>query len=71
VIVLEKKGIITYPVKEMLDKRKRGKIFKYSGHYKAFSISSAYVKDIRGEFENVITKDIKISDRKQLTLIEM
>jgi len=68
--VRDKKGIIAYPVKEMLDKRKRGKGFKNSSHYKAFTISRAYIKNTGWEFENVMTKEINISDTWQLILLD-
>lgn len=34
-----KRDVITQPVKEMLEKRKRGRGFKYSGHYKSFVVT--------------------------------
>ena len=68
--VEDKKGIIALPVKEMLDKRKRGQGFKNSSHYKAFTISRAYIRDTGWEFENVTTKEINISAKGQLTLLE-
>jgi hypothetical protein len=35
-----KRDVIAQPVKEMLDKRKRGSGFRYSGHYKSFAITN-------------------------------
>jgi len=61
-----KKGIIAFPVKEMLDKRKRGKGFIYSSHYKSFTISKAYINDDKWVFENVTTKEDYILDAIQL-----
>jgi len=58
--VNDKKSIIAFPVKEMLDKRKRGKNFRHSGHYRSFTISKAYIKDQQWQFENILTQDLKI-----------
>jgi len=69
--VEDKKGIIAYPMKEMLDKRKRGNGFKNSSHYKAFTISKAFIKNDGWGFENVRTKEISISDIGQLTLLDV
>jgi len=66
-----KKGIIAYPVKEMLNKRKRGSGFKNSSHYKAFTISKAYIKDNKWEFENITTRKIEISDTGQLSIFDV
>ena len=67
--VKDKRGIIVLPVKDMLDKRKRGRNFKYSSHYKSFSLSLASLRNGSWNFENIMTKTIKIvPDAKQLTL---
>jgi len=67
--VNDKKSIIAYPVKEMLDKRKRGEKFKHSGHYKSFTISKGYIKNGKWEFENITSKEIEIDTiSSQLTL---
>jgi len=70
-IIKDKKGILAYPVKEMLDKRKRGKGFRNSSHYRAFTISKAYPKDTGWEFESVMTKEVNISNTGQLTLLTL
>ena len=70
-VIKDKKGIIAYPVKEMLDKRKRGRGFRNSSHYRAFTISKVYLKDTRWEFESVITKEVNISNTGQLTLLTL
>lgn len=68
--VKDKKSIIAYPVKEMLDKRKRGSNFKYSGHYKSFTISKANIVDEERQFENIMTKEIVIDkDSGSITLL--
>lgn len=65
--VKDKKSLIAYPVKNMLDKRKRGNNFKNSGHYKSFAISSASIIDEQWCFEDIMTKKIEI-DNGQLKL---
>jgi CO dehydrogenase/acetyl-CoA synthase epsilon subunit len=67
-IIEDKKGVIAFPVKEMLDKRKRGAGFKNSSHYKAFTISRTYIKNGQWEFENVMTKEIEMLDKGQLSI---
>ena len=61
------------PMKEMLDKRKRGKNFKYSSHYKSFSLSLAFLNNGKWNYENIMTKaTIEIvPDARQLTLYNM
>jgi|Deesub1362A_J573_1020465.scaffolds.fasta_scaffold01719_4 hypothetical protein len=70
-VIKDKKGIIAYPVKEMLDKRKRGRGFRISSHYKAFTISKAYLNDTGWEFENIMTKEVNISNTGQLILLTL
>lgn len=36
-----KRDIIIQPLKEMLEKRKQGSGFRYSGHYKSFVVTQA------------------------------
>jgi len=70
--VEDKRGIIALPMKEMLDKRKRGRNFKYSSHYKSFSLSLASLNNGKWNFENIMTKAIEIvPDARQLTLSNM
>jgi len=70
--VKDKRGIIALPVKEMLDKRKRGRSFKYSSHYKSFSLSLASLVNENWKFESIMTKEIEIvPDVKQLTLLNI
>lgn len=69
--VEEKKSIISYPVKDMLDKRKRGRNFRYSSHYRSFTISKAFVRDSDWKFQRVITREIQIiPDASQVTLLK-
>jgi hypothetical protein len=68
-----KKWQIAQPVKEMLDKRRRGKNFQKSGHYKSFTLARAWInKNGEWEFTSVYTKEI-IFDRHrgQLTFEEL
>lgn len=69
--VEDKKGIIAFSVKEMLDKRKRGSGFKNSSHYKAFTISKAYIKNGEWQFENIITKEINMANNGQLCIFDI
>jgi len=69
--VSDKKGIIAYPIREMLDKRKRGRNFRHSSHYKAFTISKSFIRNDQWEFENVMTKEILINtELQQLSLFD-
>jgi hypothetical protein len=56
-----KRDIIAYPVKEMLDKEKRGRGFLKSGHYKAFSITCLSFANNEISFSKVSTLDIKMT----------
>lgn len=52
--VSNKKEIVSQPAKELLNKIKRGKNFRNSGHFKSFSFSTAYLKDNEWHFDNII-----------------
>ena len=70
--VVDKKGVISFPVKEMIEKRKRGRNFRYSSHYKSFSLTKAEI--INGEwiFENIMAKEIEITpDGRQINLLDI
>jgi hypothetical protein len=54
-----KKDVIAYPAKKMLDKTKRGKGFKNSGHYRSFSISRVSFTDGRVSFSNLHPKKVE------------
>ena len=70
--VEDKKAIIAYPIKEMLDKRKRGRNFIYSSHYKSFSLSKAFIDSGMWKFENITTKEVTINpDTLQISLFEL
>jgi hypothetical protein len=66
----DKKWKIGASVKEMLDKQKRGRGFKNSSHYKAFTISKAHLKNTGWEFENVMPKKFEISNTGQLSILD-
>jgi hypothetical protein len=54
-----KRWQIAQPVKEMLDKRKRGSNFQYSGHYKSFALTIALPRKRGGwDFDSLETKEI-------------
>ena len=58
----DKKEKIIRPVRDMLDKRKRGSNFQNSGHYRSFTLSSAYIKNDQWQFDQVVTKEIIYED---------
>ncbi len=72
--VEDKKAIISYPVKLMLEKFKRGKNFKYSKHFKAFTISKANIRNGEWKFENIwefknkMTQNYEILEKEQLRI---
>lgn len=66
----DKKEIIIRPVREMLEKRKRGAGFRHSGHYRSFSLSFAHIERGQWKFQQVDTKEIIYEDN-QLKLFEL
>lgn len=63
-----KKDVFAQPVKEMLEKRKRGKWFKNSGHYKSFVVTQiTFVKD-GINFQEVQSAFIQDEDLFSMTL---
>lgn len=64
-----KKEILIRPVREMLEKRKRGRNFHRSGHYKSFSLSFAELVGNQWRFQPVDEKEI-IYEGNQLELFE-
>ena len=59
----KKKEIIIRPIKEMLDKRKRGrKGFENSSHFRSFTLSLAKIVCNEWQFERLDSKDIIIDD---------
>lgn len=48
-----KKNVISYPIKTMLDKKKRGSGFKHSGHYNSFSLTLLEFINDKPDFQNV------------------
>lgn len=65
----KKKEIIIRPVREMVKKRRRGRNFRHSGHYRSFSLSFADIKNGQWKFQQVDTKEIIYEDN-QLKLFE-
>lgn len=65
-----KKEKMIRPVREMLEKRRRGAGFRYSGHYRSFSLSFAAIEMGQWKFEQVDTKEIIYEDN-QLKLFDL
>jgi hypothetical protein len=55
-----KKPIVSTPIREMLDKRKRGSGFDKSSHYKSFTLTRATIEHGHWVFENLNSKDVEI-----------
>lgn len=70
--VEDKKGVIAYPVKQMIAEQwERGKDFKNSDYYKAYTISKAYIgEDGKWKFESLMAREIKISNEGQLSIFD-
>lgn len=69
--IKNKKGIVAYSVKEMLDKKKkRASGFVHSSHYKSFTLSRATPQNNGSwSFEEIIAKDVENhTDVNQLRL---
>jgi len=64
-----KKEILIRPVKQMLEKRRRGRKFQHSGHYKSFTLSLASIANDQWEFQQIDTKEI-IYEGNQLRFFE-
>lgn len=62
-----KKEILSRPVRDMLDKTKRGRAFRNSGHYKSFSISIARVETDAWTFQRMTTRE-RVSEFIQQSL---
>lgn len=60
----DKKEKIVRPAREMLGKRKRGRSFKWSGHYKSFTLSFGSTKAGEWNFEQVGTKEVVFEDNQ-------
>lgn len=58
-IVNNKKETIACPVQEMLNKQNRKSGFKYSSHYKAFTISEVLIQNDEWKFKNLRPKEVK------------
>lgn len=63
-----KRDIIAQPVKEMLEKQKRGSGFKNSGHYKSFSITEASFTNTGIHFRKIPPLELSITDQEGLQL---
>jgi hypothetical protein len=61
-----KRDVIAQPVKEMLDKKKRGAGFRHSGHYKSFTITQVNFDKEGINFQEVHTAQMQ--DQKSLQM---
>lgn len=64
-----KRDVIAHPVKEMLDKRKRGSGFRYSGHYKSFVLTQVTFSKDGINFQEVQSTDIHDEDFLQMSFL--
>lgn len=58
----KKKDVVSYPVREMLEKARRGSGFQHSGHYRAFSVSQVSFHNRRISFASVTPPQRLIDD---------
>lgn len=63
-----KRDVIAQPVKEMIDKRKRGSGFRHSGHYKSFAITQVTFGKDGVHFQGVQSLDIQDEEFLQIPL---
>jgi len=63
-----KRDVIAQPVKEMLEKRKRGSGFRYSGHYMSFAVTQVTFGKDGINFQEVQSAHIQDEDSLQMTL---
>lgn len=69
--IRDKKGYLAFPLKEILEKRKRGKNFVYSKHYNSFSISKALIENNIWNFHETYSKDKEfLCDNTQTCLFD-
>jgi len=64
-----KKDIIAQPVREMLDKKRRGSGFKHSSHYKSFTITRVNFDKKSIKFQEFKTIQIQDQDSLQMQFI--
>lgn len=65
--ICNKRDVIAGPVKEMLDKRKRGSHFRYSGHYKSFVMTQVTFSNDSIHFHELKSVDIQDEDTLQMS----
>ena len=63
-----KKDVIAQPVKEMLDKVKRGAGFRYSGHYRSFTINQVEFSGGGVHFREVRPAEVVVEDSEALQM---
>jgi len=66
-----KREVIVRPLKGMLDKRKRGRNFRHSSHYRSFTLSLAKVVEGEWAFEPLNAKEVIIDNKGQLSLFDL
>ncbi len=64
-----KRDIVSWPVREMLEKTARGGGFKHSGHYRSFTLSEVVFSSEGVRFRPLDLKDIKIQDENNTQLL--
>ncbi|WP_276958116.1 hypothetical protein, partial [Allomeiothermus silvanus] len=64
-----KRDVIGQPVKEMIEKRKRGSGFRHSGHYKSFTITQVTFGKHGIHFQEVQSLEIQDEEFLQIRLI--
>lgn len=65
--IRSKKEILSRPVRNLINKTKRGRYFKRSGHYKAFSISKGKIVNNLWQFQQITTRErTSVSTQKEL-----
>ena len=63
-----KKDVIAQPIKEMIEKRKRGSGFKYSGHFKSFVITQTVFNKGGVSFSEVQSIDLQERNSRQISI---
>jgi hypothetical protein len=59
-IVADKKAIVAYPLKQVLQKERRGRGLRHSGHYRSFSVSYVDFSGVAVTFRPIPLKDLDI-----------
>lgn len=65
-----KRDVVAQPVKEMLEKKKRGSGFQHSGHYRSFTITQVTFAKDGINFQEVPVAQIQDEDSLQMSLLD-